>query len=544
MKKRFSIVLALVLLAGLGLAAATPVLAGSGFTDIVQVAAGQEYTVGLKSGGTVVAVGYNDFGQCNVGGWTNITQVAAGAGHTVGLKSDGTVVAVGNNYYGQRDVGSWSGIIQVATGWGHTVGLKSDGTVVAVGYNGTVVEIGVRNYTTGGGQLDVGGWTNISQIAAGWGHTVGLKSDGTVVAVGGNPSGQCNVTGWTGITQVSAGAGHTVGLKSDGTVVAVGDNYYDQCDIGSWTDIVQVSAGWWYTVGVKSDGTVVGVGDNYQGQRNVGGWTNITQVAAGWRHTAGRRNDGTVVAVGTTVIQTVTNGIVDARAGADTQVVVSGTATVVITRHTSDPHATAGGYAALGSSDLFPMNKWIDIHIDNISQLTETQIKLYYTNVEVAEAGLDESSLRLSYWNGTAWAQCSLTGVNTAASYPYSGYMWANLTADTMPSLDYLQGSGFAGVGYQEPTTPPGGGCLIATAAYGTDTAKEIDILREFRDEVLLPNSLGAKFVSFYYRTSPPIANLISQHEVLRTVVRMGFVDPIVKILIWSHNLWSARGGC
>jgi len=84
--------------------------------------------------------------------------------------------------------------------------------------------------------------------------------------------------------------------------------------------------------------------------------------------------------------------------------------------------------------------------------------------------------------------------------------------------------------------------CFIATAAYGTDTAKEIDILREFRDVVLLPNSLGAKFVSLYYKISPPIADFISRHEVLRTVVRVGFVDPIVKILNWSQDLWLGRG--
>jgi hypothetical protein len=83
--------------------------------------------------------------------------------------------------------------------------------------------------------------------------------------------------------------------------------------------------------------------------------------------------------------------------------------------------------------------------------------------------------------------------------------------------------------------------CFIATAAYGTATAKEIDILREFRDTVLLPSSLGAKFVSLYYKISPPIANFISQHEVLRTAVRVGFLDPIVKILNWTHALWSAR---
>lgn len=83
-------------------------------------------------------------------------------------------------------------------------------------------------------------------------------------------------------------------------------------------------------------------------------------------------------------------------------------------------------------------------------------------------------------------------------------------------------------------------GCFIATAAYRTDTAQELDILREFRDAVLLSSSLGAEVVSFYYKTSPPIADFISQQEVLRTVVRVGFVDPIVKILDWSYDLWSA----
>jgi hypothetical protein len=81
--------------------------------------------------------------------------------------------------------------------------------------------------------------------------------------------------------------------------------------------------------------------------------------------------------------------------------------------------------------------------------------------------------------------------------------------------------------------------CFIATAAYGTPDAKQINILREFRDEVMGPNSLGAKLVSLYYKTSPPIAGIISQHEVLRAIVREGFVGPIVAILTWSHGLWS-----
>jgi len=249
------------------------------------VAAGDLHTVGLESDGTVVAVGYNYYGQCNVGGWTNIIQVDAGGYHTVGLKSNGTVVAVGDNHYGQCNVGGWTNMVQVAAGGYHTVGIRSNGTVVAVGDN---------SY----GQCNVGGWTNIVQVAADGCHTVGLKSNGTVVATGNNYWGQRDVSGWTNIVQVAAGDAHAVGLKSNGTVVATGNNYWGQCDVGGWTNIVQVAAGDAHTVGLRSNGTVFATGYNYHGQCNVSGWTNIIQVSASWEHTVGLRSDGTVVAVG------------------------------------------------------------------------------------------------------------------------------------------------------------------------------------------------------------------------------------------------------
>ncbi|MBM3132385.1 MAG: hypothetical protein FJZ95_05065, partial [Chloroflexi bacterium] len=138
--------------------------------------------------------------------------------------------------------------------------------------------------------------TATPMVAAGNGHTVGLKSDGTVVAVGENDDGQCDVTGWNDIVQVDAGFSHTVGLKADGTVIAVGNNYFGQCGVSGWSDVVQVAAGGDHTVGLKSDGTAVAVGENDDGQCNVSGWSDIVQVSAGLSHTVGLKSDGTAVA--------------------------------------------------------------------------------------------------------------------------------------------------------------------------------------------------------------------------------------------------------
>jgi len=85
---------------------------------------------------------------------------------------------------------------------------------------------------------------------------------------------------------------------------------------------------------------------------------------------------------------------------------------------------------------------------------------------------------------------------------------------------------------------PVGDGCFIATAAYGTSTAEEIDTLRAFRDEVLLQNILGSHFVNLYYEVSPPLADFISEHEGLRTLVRELLVDPVVWVVDTIETLW------
>jgi subtilisin family serine protease len=70
-------------------------------------------------------------------------------------------------------------------------------------------------------------------------------------------------------------------------------------------------------------------------------------------------------------------------------------------------------------------------------------------------------------------------------------------------------------------------GCFIGTAAYGSPVQPYVKILREFRNRILLNNSIGKTLVNFYYKYSPPMADCISRHDSLRAMVRI-FLLPVV----------------
>jgi hypothetical protein len=76
-----------------------------------------------------------------------------------------------------------------------------------------------------------------------------------------------------------------------------------------------------------------------------------------------------------------------------------------------------------------------------------------------------------------------------------------------------------------------GGGCFIATAAFGSPLAREVQTLRRFRDRYLLTNAPGRLFVAVYARLSPPVADLIRQHDALRSATRLTLYPA----------MWTAR---
>ncbi len=70
-------------------------------------------------------------------------------------------------------------------------------------------------------------------------------------------------------------------------------------------------------------------------------------------------------------------------------------------------------------------------------------------------------------------------------------------------------------------------GCFVATAAFGTPMHPKIDLLREFRDRVLMKSAPGRRFVDLYYAHSPPVAEFIRARPALRKIVRIG-LGPVI----------------
>ncbi len=95
----------------------------------------------------------------------------------------------------------------------------------------------------------------------------------------------------------------------------------------------------------------------------------------------------------------------------------------------------------------------------------------------------------------------------------------------------------------EDPGTGPvdvpsggGGGCFIATAAFGSPLAKQIDILRQFRDRILLRFEAGRKFTTWYYIHGKVLAKYINQHPFLKPPVRFLLYPLIIFAWIVLHS--------
>lgn len=271
--------------------------------------------------------------------------VAAGSSHSLILKADGGLWAQGYNLNGQLGLGDNSdragptlviapsfasgqpAVRTMAAGGSHSLILRSDGSLWSMGDNSS-------------GQLGLGDANNRNRpnqvwpapaasqpspcaIAAGSRHSLILKTDGSLWAMGSNQKGQLGfgdrvdrqsptqvlaapAAGQPGVTALAAGGDHSLILKADGSLWACGLNNYGQLGLGDRTDRTSftqvlaapasgqagvrfIAAGAWHSLVVKSDGSLWSMGYNLCGQLALGDTTDRsrpTQVLASGVRTA------------------------------------------------------------------------------------------------------------------------------------------------------------------------------------------------------------------------------------------------------------------
>ncbi|MCL2498818.1 MAG: hypothetical protein FWE90_00600 [Defluviitaleaceae bacterium] len=267
-------------------------------------------TVGIQADGTVVATGV--YAQWLLDNYLSdlqniaaIPAISTKGSHFIGLRKDGTVIGrrIGSEYgrYGEINVGNWRNIVAVGTGSEFTVGVQTDGTVIAIGWYENL-----KHY-------NFDDWNDIIDISVGFGHAVGLRRNGTVVATGFNDNAWHGINGWQDIIYIITTDNNTLGLRADGRVLISGSDSGGASPIRSWQNIVALDAGsWGLVVGLQANGRVVSTSSELNEIFNSRKWRNIVSIAIhptlmestnNWREwensgpqtVVGLRADGTVV---------------------------------------------------------------------------------------------------------------------------------------------------------------------------------------------------------------------------------------------------------
>ena len=204
------------------------------------------------------------------------------------------------------------------------------------------------------------------------------------------------------------------------------------------------------------------------------------------------------------------------------------------------------------------MNAWTGIYFTN-GHTPTSDYNDFYNCTYVAESNsggsLYASYTRLSDWQSYSGGDAHSITTNPALNSDYTeqsssptGGAGANLTSLGITALNsdkagvarpssgawdigayqYGTGSGSVYIGYSN------GGCLIATAAFGSNLDHHVAVLRDFRDKYLLTKPIGKTFVNIYYSGSPPIADFISKHEMVKTAAR-SVLTPVIYCIEYPY---------
>lgn len=269
------------------------------------VSAGQWHSAGIKTNGTLWVWGYNFYGQggqgtggttyaiistpTQVGTDNNWLSVSVGTNYTLAIKSDGTLWGTGTNENGQLGIGTPLAAVfmtqigtdtnwkQVSAGGQVSLGLKLDGTLWTwgTGYlgNGDII-------TTSNIPIQLGVENNWQKISKETGSAI--KTNGTLWSWGYH-SGNGTTEISTIPTQIGSSSNWQfistgLGIKTNGTLWTWGLNEYGQLgdgtlddnhtvtQIGNETNWQSISAGYYYNTATRTDGTLYTWGRNSSGE--------------------------------------------------------------------------------------------------------------------------------------------------------------------------------------------------------------------------------------------------------------------------------------
>lgn len=292
-----------------------------------------------------------------------VTLIASGDNHSLFLKGDGSLWAMGYNQFGELGDGTTnnanrpelivaSNVTAIAAGYIHSLFLKADGSLWAVGYN-YEGELGDGVYNTqspfGTNQPQLIVASNVIAIAAGEYHSLFLKNDGSLWAMGRNDSGQLGdgtdnyetnqpeQIVASNVTAIAAGGYTSLFLKSDGSLWGMGDNGNGQLgdgttDSGNYetnlpeqivaSNVTAIAEGFAHSMFLKNDGSLWVMGANDYNQLGNGTSddtnlpdeivaSNVTAIAAGFYHSLFLENDGSLWGMGYNADGELGNGTYD-----------------------------------------------------------------------------------------------------------------------------------------------------------------------------------------------------------------------------------------
>jgi len=192
-----------------------------------------------------------------------------------------------------------------------------------------------------------------------------------------------------------------------------------------------------------------------------------------------------------------------------------------------------------------------EVPVPTVTTQAATDVTSYLASVHMSYTVGNLSSVEVRFackrstdaaWFYTDWVSRTadgnytevLAGLASQTEYEFKAQL-RNGTAIEGATCRFLTARG-AGIGF----------CPLATAASATPTAERLDVLREFRDAVLLQSAAGSRFVALYYRLSPPVADFIASRDLLRTLIRELLVDPLVWIVeaTGGHKMELGRACC